>query len=164
MTLPNGITRAIAGDYLQIRVHGQWRLKHHLVAEEKLGRPLVEGERVYFIDGDNRNFDPDNIKVKMTQPTSSIVRPYNVSTVEQTPDNLWTLLVSLTDNYLTINGNKRRNDLLHHLRALDPDSMKTTPMVYSAKQLWTLIAPLINNYVVMTGTKGLEDLLDHFSN
>lgn len=43
----------------------QWRKKHHLVWEQANGRPLPKGYRVVFKDGDNRNFDPDNL-VAMT--------------------------------------------------------------------------------------------------
>ncbi len=42
------------------------RHEHRIVAEEKLGRPLVVGEVVHHIDGDFRNNDPDNLAV-MTQ-------------------------------------------------------------------------------------------------
>jgi hypothetical protein len=32
--------------------------------EEKLGRPLRKGERVYFSDGNRRNLNKDNIEVR----------------------------------------------------------------------------------------------------
>lgn len=42
------------------------RHQHRVVAEEKLGRPLEEGEIVHHIDGNKFNNDPDNLQV-MTQ-------------------------------------------------------------------------------------------------
>jgi hypothetical protein len=41
-----------------------WIAVHILVAEEKLGRRLREGERATFVDGDRSNLHPDNISVK----------------------------------------------------------------------------------------------------
>lgn len=42
---------------------GAWRLTHHLVAERALGRPLSQGERCFFLDGNRSNLDPKNIGV-----------------------------------------------------------------------------------------------------
>ena len=41
-----------------------WVGVHILIAEEKLGRKLREGERASFVDGDRSNLNPDNIVVK----------------------------------------------------------------------------------------------------
>jgi DNA-binding transcriptional MerR regulator len=41
-----------------------WRLVHHLLAEEKYGRPIKEYERVVFVDGDRTNLDPSNIEIR----------------------------------------------------------------------------------------------------
>lgn len=46
---------------------GSWKLRHHLVAEETLGRPMFKHERAYFIDNDKENFDPANIAVRTTK-------------------------------------------------------------------------------------------------
>lgn len=40
----------------------KWRLTHHIIAEQKLGRPLREDERVHFV-GKKSDLSPDNIKV-----------------------------------------------------------------------------------------------------
>lgn len=40
-----------------------WRLTHHLVAEEKLGRRLRENERVSFQNGKKRDLRPNNVIV-----------------------------------------------------------------------------------------------------
>jgi|TARA_Y100000296_G_C5134324_1_gene237347 hypothetical protein len=42
----------------------EWRLTHHIVMEEKLGRDLMAHERVYFVDGDRTNLDSDNLLIR----------------------------------------------------------------------------------------------------
>jgi hypothetical protein len=59
-----GATRVAPNGYHYTRTKSKWRLTHHLVVEESLGRPLKPKERVYFIDGDRNNLDPDNLLVK----------------------------------------------------------------------------------------------------
>lgn len=39
------------------------RHMHRVVAERKLGRPLVEGEVVHHKDGNTRNNEPENLEV-----------------------------------------------------------------------------------------------------
>lgn len=48
---------------------------HRVVAEQKLGRPLVRGEIVHHIDGNHRNNHPDNLAV-MTQ--AEHMREHNI--------------------------------------------------------------------------------------
>lgn len=51
--------------YHHTRVEGKWRPTHHLIAEEKLGRPIdPDTEMVKFVDGDRGNRNPDNIAVQ----------------------------------------------------------------------------------------------------
>jgi hypothetical protein len=58
-----GDTRVAANGYHYTRTETEWRLTHHIIAEEKiLGRPLLPEERVVFI-GSRRELHPDNIKV-----------------------------------------------------------------------------------------------------
>ena len=57
MTAQNG--------YHYVRVKGIWRLKHHIIAEEKLRRRInTSKERVIFIDRNRNNLDPNNIQVE----------------------------------------------------------------------------------------------------
>lgn len=66
----DGATRVAANGYHYTKVDGNWRLQHHLVAEAKLGRSLLENETVRFVDGDRENFEPDNIQVLVKKTTS----------------------------------------------------------------------------------------------
>lgn len=59
----DGDTHVSANGYHYRRVNGKWRAEHHLIAEQKLGRPLRENEMARFIDGDRNNLSPDNIEV-----------------------------------------------------------------------------------------------------
>ena len=38
-----------------------WKQKHHLIYEKHYG-PIPEGHIVIFLDGNNRNFDPENLR------------------------------------------------------------------------------------------------------
>lgn len=59
-----GDTRTAPNGYHYTRTKKGWRLTHHIVAEDKLGRPLRKDERVYFVDGDRTNIIEDNLHVK----------------------------------------------------------------------------------------------------
>lgn len=43
------------------------RHEHRIVAEQKLGRPLIPGEVVHHIDGDKQNNSPENLMVFKSQ-------------------------------------------------------------------------------------------------
>jgi hypothetical protein len=58
---PEGSEYTAANAYRYRKQGGKWRLLHHIIMEEKLGRPLEKGERVFFKDGNRENLDPDNI-------------------------------------------------------------------------------------------------------
>lgn len=62
---PIGATRISKNGYHYTKVdEGNWRLTHHIIAEQKLGRTInKETERVKFIDKDRTNLSPDNIAV-----------------------------------------------------------------------------------------------------
>jgi hypothetical protein len=50
---------------------GGWRLKHQIIAEKALGRPLRENERCKFRDNDRTNLDPSNIEVVLKREKSN---------------------------------------------------------------------------------------------
>lgn len=52
------------------------RHTHRIVAEAKLGRRLQPGEVVHHIDGDKRNYNPDNLEVLKNQ--SDHARAHNI--------------------------------------------------------------------------------------
>jgi len=59
-----GSTRTSPNGYHYTRTADRgWLLTHRLVAEELLGRPLADNERIRFRDGDRENRTPDNIEV-----------------------------------------------------------------------------------------------------
>lgn len=62
---PPGTVRIAPNGYQYTKTEdGPWRLTHHLIAEQKLGRRLKAHERLKFIDGDRTNLDPDNLEVQ----------------------------------------------------------------------------------------------------
>jgi hypothetical protein len=58
-----GDTRTAPNGYHYTRTEKEWRLTHHIVAEQTLGRPLTEDERVEFIDRDRKNLKAGNLRV-----------------------------------------------------------------------------------------------------
>lgn len=65
-----GDTMVNQNGYHNTKTEEGWRLTHHIIAEEKLGRPVESTEYVRFIDGDRRNLDPDNIEVVLRATVS----------------------------------------------------------------------------------------------
>jgi hypothetical protein len=66
-----GDERTSQNGYQYVKTPQGWRLKHQIILEEKLGRPLAENERCRFNDGNRNNLDPDNLTVyrKASQTT-----------------------------------------------------------------------------------------------
>lgn len=61
----DGATFVNANGYHHTRAEGKWRPTAHIIAEEKLGRPLdPKTDQVRFADGDRYNLSPDNIVVQ----------------------------------------------------------------------------------------------------
>jgi hypothetical protein len=58
-----GDTRVAPNGYHYTKTTEGWRLTHHIIAEQELGRSLAEDERTKFVDGNRRNLAPSNIKV-----------------------------------------------------------------------------------------------------
>jgi DNA-directed RNA polymerase subunit L len=67
-----GDTRVAKNGYHYTKTEERWRLTHHILMEEKLGRPLKENERVVFVDNDRTNLDLDNLEVRIK--TTSTLR------------------------------------------------------------------------------------------
>lgn len=65
---PEGHEFQAANGYWYVKQNGKYRLKHHVIAEEKYGHPVdSKVHRVYFVDGDRENLDPSNIEVAEKQ-------------------------------------------------------------------------------------------------
>lgn len=66
----DGDTYVAQNGYHYTKRDGKFQLTHKLVIEEKLGRKLLESERVRFIDNDRTNLSPDNLRVVTKGNTS----------------------------------------------------------------------------------------------
>lgn len=58
-----GDTRVSKNGYHYTKCATKWRLTHHIIAEQKLGRVLKENERVIFGEGGKRDLSPDNVLI-----------------------------------------------------------------------------------------------------
>jgi HNH endonuclease len=58
-----GETRVAPNGYHYTRTEDGWRLTHHIIAEQRYGRPIAANERVVFVDTDRTNLVPSNIKI-----------------------------------------------------------------------------------------------------
>lgn len=65
-----GDERVSQNGYRYVKTPQGWRLKHQIILEEKLGRPLAENERCRFEDQDRTNLDPDNLSVYLVAQQS----------------------------------------------------------------------------------------------
>ena len=78
----DGATRIAPNGYHYEKISGRWRLRHHLTAEAKLGRPLRTDEMVRFKAGKGPAdwADPEAIEVvtKGTLPKSRRVHQLRV--------------------------------------------------------------------------------------
>ena len=72
-TAEEGATFVNANGYSYTKVAGSWKATAHVVAEQKLGRPLREDEMTRFADGDRANLHPNNITV-VKRPSKSVER------------------------------------------------------------------------------------------
>lgn len=78
--MPKGIksvigTEKIINGYLYVKVaDGHWQLKHRIIMEEMLGRPLTKAEYIRFKDGNRKNLDPDNLELHLTNKSSLLKR------------------------------------------------------------------------------------------
>lgn len=71
-TFALGYERVAQNGYHYIKTPTGWRLKHHIIAEEKYGRAIdTKIETVKFADRNRENFDPDNIIV---EPKKGVTR------------------------------------------------------------------------------------------
>lgn len=68
-----GDERVAPNGYHYTRTSSKWRLTHHIIAEQILGRPLRDDERVSFKDKDRKNLSKDNIVISV-QGSGSVAR------------------------------------------------------------------------------------------
>lgn len=58
-----GRERVVRGGFVMVRTDTGDRMKHHLKWEQYHKRPVPEDHTVIFLDGDKRNFDPENLEL-----------------------------------------------------------------------------------------------------
>ncbi len=63
INLINSTNRREKNGYIQIKIEGDWKWLHRVIAKEKMGDEIIEGFEVHHIDGDKQNNHPDNLKV-----------------------------------------------------------------------------------------------------
>ena len=76
---PDGYEYENSG-YVQIKINGNWILKHRWVMEQVLGRKLEAHERVHHKDGNRLNNDPSNLelwKVRKKDPAGVRASDYH---------------------------------------------------------------------------------------
>lgn len=74
--VPVGTIKHRDDGYTLVKTEQGWRYVHHLVVEQRLGRPLTRAERrIRFADGDKSNLDPANLLI----PTA--LGPVNITNV-----------------------------------------------------------------------------------
>ena len=62
--LPIGTTYKDAFGYIHIKVFsgkGRWKLEHHLVMQQKIGRPICKGEIVHHLNARRDDNRPENL-------------------------------------------------------------------------------------------------------
>ena len=85
-----------------------WTLKHHVVAEQKLGRPLESGERVTLFNSKETRSDPkpeDVLVVKVkpkTQKTKKMTKDSRIEELEDRVGELKTYIVSLEETLMLL--------------------------------------------------------------
>ena len=60
---PSGAKRQDKQGYVSVKIGRQWRREHHVVMEQKLGRPLEKNERVHHINGIRNDNRPENLEL-----------------------------------------------------------------------------------------------------
>lgn len=63
--VPLGTEIHMDNGYVQVKTENGWKLKHRLVMEKKLKRPLARNERVYFKNGNKSDYRPSNLEVRV---------------------------------------------------------------------------------------------------
>jgi hypothetical protein len=77
-----GAERVAQNGYYYVKTETGWRLKHHVIAEEKFGRPVdTKTELVCFKDRRRTNFDPDNIIIV---PKKGITKEIRLAQLQET--------------------------------------------------------------------------------
>lgn len=94
-TSPLGSERVAQNGYHYIKTPQGWRLKHHIIAEKTLGRPIdTKIETVKFLDRNRTNFDPANIVV---EPKRNVTVASRKARIESRIEELQAQLHELED-------------------------------------------------------------------
>jgi hypothetical protein len=72
---PVGTVRPTKNGYWRVKLpNGKWQLQHIAIAEELLGRPLRENERVFFRNGIKKDPTANDIEVRLGTRESRTAR------------------------------------------------------------------------------------------
>jgi hypothetical protein len=117
--MPRGVARPIGYEVIMkngfVKVKTAepdvWTLKHHIVAEQKLGRALQPGERVALLNSKETRGDPKpedvlvvNIKPK-TQRARKLTKDDRIEELEDQVVGLKTYIVSLEETLMLLDKN-----------------------------------------------------------
>lgn len=78
-----GDENVAANGYHYVKTSTGWTLKHHLVAEKMLGRPLLPTERCFFKNKDRNDFRPENIGVGIRNAVKNSSLNKRLTTIEE---------------------------------------------------------------------------------
>lgn len=99
-----GATRVADNGYHYTKTDAGWRLTHHIIAENTLGRTIKPDERVVFKNGKRSDLTPDNIlvtekgrgavrrrKIQLEGRIADLIRELNEIELELETDVTWSL-------------------------------------------------------------------------
>ena len=106
---PIGTEKLTGTGYMNVKTgKGEtgWELRHKVVIEEKLGRPLQPNERVYHLDGNKLNDEPDNLSIKEVKNSQDPIQKLKVhlQKIEKRQDHLNKEILAIKNELSELEG------------------------------------------------------------